>query len=220
MNLRKAVATVRGVARAKGRSVMAAGLGLAISAIATGCHTIRQTDPPRTATEELLVTTAAERALTNEDFSWSRGRRVFVDDKYFESYDRGFAVSMLRQRIAASGGMLTATNDKADIVVEIRSAALSINSSDTLFGIPNTAAPIPLAGSIALPEVAIYKSVLEDSVAKFALFVYDRESGNFVSSQEPIFATATYHRFKLLGISWKKTDVPELKKKIKTVKQD
>jgi|SRR5579863_1917818 len=213
MNIRKTVAEVRGFMPAKGRAVISAGLGLMFIMAATGCHTVRQTDPARTATEELLISTAADRAMTNEDFSWSRGKKIFVEDKYFESLDKGYTVSLIRQCLAARGGQLTATNDKADFIVEIRSGAQSVNSAETLFGIPSTTAPLPLTGAISLPEVAFYKSTREDSISKIALFVYERESGNFVTSGGPWYGGAKYHLYKLLGIGWTRTDVPALKVK-------
>src|SRR5579871_896574 len=136
---------------------------------ATACKTVRQTEPPRTATEEMLVTSAAERALQGEDFSWLKGKRVFLEDKYFDSYDKAFVLGLLRQCFSIQGVLLEATNAHADLIVEVRSAALSINSSETLLGIPSTASPVPLAGAVQLPEIALYKSQKEDSIADLAL---------------------------------------------------
>ena len=137
MNIRKTVETGRARLRAGKRSVVTGAFGLALIGLAAGCHTIRQTDPPRTASEELLISTAADRAMTNEDFSWLKGKKIFVEDKYFESFDKGYAVSLIREHLSSAGGLLTATNDKADFIVEIRSGALSINSAETLFGMSN-----------------------------------------------------------------------------------
>ncbi len=212
MSIRKTDASGRAGVRAAARAVILGVIALLLVVTVTGCHTVRETDPPRTATEELLISTAADRALTNEDFSWLKGKKVFVEDKYFESYDKGYAVSLIRQCLSAGGGLLTSTNDKADLIVEIRSGALSINSQETLFGIPSTVLPVPVTGAVALPEVAFYKSTKEDSISKFALFVYERDTGNYVQSQGPMVAGAYFHLYKLLGFQWKRTDVPALKK--------
>ena len=213
MNIRKTDAAERANIRAKAQAVILGAVALLFIGAVTGCHTVRQTDPPRTATEELLISTAANRALTNEDFSWVKGKRIFVEDKYFESYDKGFAVSLIRQCLSKNGGLLTSTNDKADLIVELRSGALSINSQETLFGIPATTLPVPVTGAVSLPEVAFYKSTKEDSISDLYLFIYERESGNFVQSDGPMAAGAYFHLYKLLGIQWKRTDVPDLKKK-------
>lgn len=191
--------------------VVSSVLALVFAGLVAGCHTIRETAPPRTATEELLLSTAADRAVTNEDFSWLKGKRVFLEDKYFESYDKGYVVGLIRQCLSEAGALLTATNTQAEFMVEIRSGALSINSSETLFGIPAATAPVPLTGAIQTPEVAFYKSQKDDSISKFALYAYRRESGNFVQAVGPMTGGAYFHLYKILGMSWKRTDVPELK---------
>jgi hypothetical protein len=214
MIIRKTESSSCALSCANKRAVITGAVALVLAVGVTACHTVRQTDPPRTATEELLISTAADRALTNQDFSWLKGRRIFVEDKYFESYDKGYAVSLVRQCLSAGGGLLTPTNDKADLVVEIRSGALSINSAETLFGVPSAPVPVPLTGAVQLPEIAFYKSDKEDSIAKFALFVYERDSGNFVASRGPYYGGSYYHLYKLLGVNWKRTDVPALKKPV------
>ena len=185
---------------------------IALMGAVTGCRSFRQTEPPRTATEQLLLSTAANRALTNADFSWLKGKKIFVEDKYFESYDKGDAVSLIRQHLSAAGALLTTTNDKAEIIVEIRAGVLSVNSAQTLFGIPAATAPVPLAGAVPTPEIALYKSEKDDSVSKLALFAYKRESGEYIQASPPMIGYAYFHLFKLFGISWRRTDVPELKK--------
>lgn len=146
------------------------------------------------------------------DLSWLAGKKVFVEDKYFESYDKGFAVGVIRERVSASGALLVMTNDKADVIVEIRSGVLSIHSSGTLFGLPTLGLPIPLAGPVQTPELAIYKSQFSDSIAKFALFAYERETGKYIQTTAPMLGHAHYHLYKLIFIGWRKTDLPELKR--------
>lgn len=185
--------------------------GLALLAGVTGCHTIKDTTPARTATEQLLLSAASERALTQaEPLDWLKGKRVFVEDKYFESYDKGQAVGVVRERLSAAGCLLADTSTNAEIIVEIRSAALSIDDDDYLVGLPSLPIPIPFAGTTKTPEIPLYKAKKFDAIGKVALFGYDKASGRYIAAAGPIAGRAYLHRYSLLFISWRRTDVPEL----------
>ena len=185
---------------------------LLLALVCVGCKTVRETTPARTATEQLLLGTAAEHATEDRFFQWLAGKKVFVEDKYFEAYDKGNAISLIRERISSSGAFLVKTDDKADTIVEIRSPALSMDNSSMLVGLPAMTLPIPLAGPVSTPELALYKDSKADSVAKFGLFAYERESGKHVETADPMLGQSYLHNYKVLFISWKRTDVPELKK--------
>lgn len=186
-------------------------LCLALIAGVSGCTTVKESSPPRTATEEILLSTASDRGLENtNEFPWLKGKKVFVEDKYFESYDKGQAVGLIRERLSAGGALLVKTDDKADFIVEIRSGVLSMDVEDFLIGIPAMAVPIPLAGTLPTPELALYKSKCYDSLAKFSLFGYERASGQHVESSTQAPGRAYLHFHKVLFVPWRRTDVPEL----------
>lgn len=53
-----------------------------------GCTTIKITEPPRTATEQLLLSTAADHALHSANLlGLFANRKVFLETAYFDSYD-------------------------------------------------------------------------------------------------------------------------------------
>jgi hypothetical protein len=183
-----------------------------LSFLLAACASVRRSEPPRTATEELLISQAAEQAMSRVDFQWLEGKKVFIEDKYFESYDKGQAVSLIRAKIALGGGLLTSTNDKADVIVEIRSGALSVNSSDFMIGVPSLTLPVPVSGPVTTPEIAFFKDMKDDGIAKFSLFAYGRETGAYTNASGPDSGRAHYYMYKLFGIGWTRTDVPELKK--------
>ena len=57
-----------------------------LALLCVGCKTVRETTPARTATEQLLLGTAADHATEDRFFQWLAGKKVFVDDKYFECF--------------------------------------------------------------------------------------------------------------------------------------
>ena len=64
----------------------------------SGCiGNIRDTTTVRSAHEILLVSTAAQRALREYDASPLSRRRVFVDLRYFDSIDKSYVESSLRE---------------------------------------------------------------------------------------------------------------------------
>ena len=180
--------------------------------LVSGCSTEKYSETPRTATEELLDSQAAEQAMKGIDLSWMRGRKIYIDDKYFEGYDKGSAESLIRERFLRYGALMVATNDKADVIVEIRSDSLAMNVSHFLVGVPSLPIPLPFAGMVQSPEIAIFKDDKDVGIAKFALFAYSRQTGALVQAIGPDSGRSYFNEYKLLFISWQRTDIPELQK--------
>lgn len=189
------------------RGVLCGGL----LALCAGCHSVKITEPKRTVTEQLLLSSAADRAVAELELSPLRGKTVYVEERYFKSYDKRYALGSIRQHLSESGARLTTDEDKADVIVEVRSAGLGLDSRESLLGIPSFGLPIPFAGAVQTPELALYKSQKADSTAKFALFAYDRGSGEHVHSSGARSGKAHFYHYKFLGFfNWRKTDIPEL----------
>jgi hypothetical protein len=196
------------------------GLICLLPCLLCGCYSLKLTDPPRSVIEQLLLSRASEDAMKDVDLSWLQGKKIYIEDKYFEGYDKGYAIGVIRECLNKSGALIMKTDDKADVIVEIRSGGLSLKSSETFFGLPSITFPIPLSGPVQTPELAIYKSTKEYSIAKFALFAYVRESGEKVSSTGITSGNAKFYLFKTFGFSWQRTDVPELRKHPKKEEKD
>ena len=71
---------------------------LASTLAVAGCTTIRETDATPTASQELLVTTAADRAVDQLDFKIPSGTKVFLDIADFEGDNGKYVVVWKRQR--------------------------------------------------------------------------------------------------------------------------
>jgi len=146
-----------------------------------GCGTTRSTDSLRTATEQLLISDAIDRAVQTIDFQPLSGQSVYLDDTRLEEIvDRDYLVSTLRQHLLASGCTLKDVRDEADFIVEARAGAVGTDRNDLLFGIPATNVPqiLPLQGvPAAIPEVPLAKRRDQRGVAKISMFAYHRASG-------------------------------------------
>jgi hypothetical protein len=154
---------------------------LAATAAIAGCGTTRTTDTGRTATEQLLVSDAIDRAVSDLNVAELAGQSVYFESCYLSDVvDRPYLVSSIRQHLLASGCVLKDDRNDADFIVEARAGAIGTNRHDLLFGIPSTNLPqiLPLQGvPAAVPEVPIAKRRDQRGVAKVAVFAYHRESG-------------------------------------------
>lgn len=154
----------------------------AVLAIAvTGCGLTRSTDTARTATEQLLVSDAIDRAISSMDLKTLSGQAVFLDDsKVSDAVDKNYLVSSLRQYLLANGCQLKDKREDADFVVEARAGAVGTDRNDLLFGLPSMNVPqIPLVQPVpaVIPEIPIAKRKDQRGVAKIALFAYHRATG-------------------------------------------
>ena len=131
-----------------------------------GCSTTRESEPARTATEQLLISTAVDRALDRMNLKIPEGTKIWVDAENFEGYAQKYAVGAIRDRLMREGGRLVADRAQADAVVEVRAGALSTNSSSMLIGIPSMDLPIPLAGQAKTPELSLAKKSRDEGAAK------------------------------------------------------
>ena len=162
----------------------------------------------RSATEQLLISTAADHAAGDVDLTIPPGAKVFIDATNFEGTDAKYAIAALRDRVLQLGGGLTADRALSDVVVEIRAGALSVDRSQTLAGIPQFDIPIPLAGALGFPEIALFKKAECRGVAKFAATNSGTREGNGQDSSGRRFGFShDTHWVLLLFFSWSTNDL-------------
>jgi hypothetical protein len=173
------------------------------------CTTNRSTSPVRTATEELLISTAADRAAAELSPGVPPGTKVYLDTKYFEGYDQGYAIGAIRDQLLRHGVALVDTPAHADAIIFVRAGALSTDQRSVLIGVPQLQFPfIPVGNSITVPEIALFKTAEDKGVAKFAMTGYDAKTGKLISSSDPQygFAHLTNHTV-LLFFTWHDGDL-------------
>ena len=162
----------------------------------SGCGTTRMSDTLRTGTEQILLSAAIDRSISEMDFSILNGKDVYFDPQYLKGVsDEGYIVSSIRQRLLAEGVFLKAIRDEATYVVEARAGAVGTNRQDVLIGIPQTSLPtgaLAVGAPSVIPEIPFAKKTLQKGVAKIAVFAYNQTTGQAVwqSGASPITADA------------------------------
>lgn len=181
---------------------------LAVAFVISACTSERRSAPSRTASEQMMISAAADRAAQNLSIAIPHGTPVFVDTTYFDGTDSKYAIGAIRDRLLRRGARLVNTRDAAEMVVEIRSGALSIDENALVVGIPQMEVPVPLAGSFAFPEIALFKRERRQGVAKFAATGYDAETGALISSSASDFGFSQQTQWNaLFFLSWTTDDV-------------
>ncbi|MES1956287.1 DUF6655 family protein [Salinisphaera hydrothermalis] len=191
---------------AKSSRILITGTIICASITMAGCTTVRETQPTQTAREQLMLSTAADLASAQIKPNVPKGNSIYVDTSEFtddSEYRTKYAVARIQSQLLADGYKLVGSADKADTIAEVSNGALSIDQSDTLFGIPSIPIPIPLTGTVKTPELAFYKKARRTGVAKFGVAFYNAKTGDMQDIVGPVYGFSHYDRSSILGISWK-----------------
>lgn len=181
------------------------GLLLLLCAAGTGCATIRTTDPPRTATEQFLLSGAASRAIDQLSSESLRDRRVFIDSTYLGSSqtanEYAFLVGELRAKLLLSGIRLVPKREEAQVLLELRSGGLGIDRLEFLLGIPALYLPQASQGTVpvATPELAIVKSTKQRGFASVAYVAYWADTGEVVAHSGPFIGRTVREDWWIFG---------------------
>lgn len=137
--------------------------------VSVGCSSMKKSDTARTGREQILISNAVDQSLSKCDFSGFRDHKVFVEEKYLESVDKGYVISSIRHRLMLNGATIAPKPDDADIVLELRSGGIGTDNADSYVGIPE----IVLPGMLTLPEVRLWQKTRQSALVKIGILAYD-----------------------------------------------
>jgi hypothetical protein len=140
-----------------------------LSAALAGCTTAQTSNTARTATEQLLLSTAVDQSLDKIDFRPLAGQNVFLEEKYVDCVDKQYILASIRHRVLRSGAHLVDKADGADVVLEPRSGGVGTTTSSSFVGIPSFSLP----GMVTIPEVKLFTRSQQAGFAKLGLAAYD-----------------------------------------------
>lgn len=163
-----------------------------------GCATVRITDPPRTATEQFLLSQAVVQAVDQLSAVPLRDQSVFIDPVYLEvpTQEKAFVLGQVRSFLLTRGVRLAAKREEAKIILEPRSGGVGIDRYDWLLGIPAVAIPFTSAGvagvPLTTPELALLKKQRQRGYASVAFVAYWAATGELIAASGP--AVGRTHR--------------------------
>lgn len=177
----------------------------------TGCGSVRETLPARSAMEQLLVSTAADRAIAELAVEPFANKAVYVDPANLDCLDKPYVLQQIRTALRAGGARIVDSRDKAELVLEPASGAMSLNKRDMLFGIPALPLPFQFGGqTLKLPEVPLWKTITYRGRAKLLFSIVDARTGAMVADVGHCYGKARDSYWWLLIIGpMRHTDLPD-----------
>jgi hypothetical protein len=192
---------------------------------AGGCTTIRVVDSPRTADLDFLLTGAAEQAISQLSVDSLRDRVVYVDTAYLvasvkpsanflleselarqPSPEYLFLIGELRAKLLKTGVRLVDKKEKAQVVLEVRAGALSVNHLEYLLGIPASSVPVSATGGLvgpsataSTPELSILKSTKQYGYASVAFVAYWEDTGELMAVSGPFIGKTSREDYWIFG---------------------
>ena len=164
---------------------------------ATGCTSTRTTDTARTGLEQLLISNAIDQTLDKTPLPPVKGRKVFLEDKYLDSIDKGYLVGSLRQRLLGAGALLVDAKENSEVTLEVCSGGVGTDNTESFIGVPGLTVPgLP----IELPEVRMYEKKSQFGTAKISVVAYATESGQMLYDSGRTLARADDSRWSIMGV--------------------
>jgi len=167
----------------------------------------------RTATEQLLISTAADRAAAKLAEQIPPNIKAYLDTGYINAPDANYATLAIRDQFLRRGVLVVNDRAAADAIIEIRVGALSTDENSVFLGTPDI--PLPLvpgvtAGSVVVPALNLFKRAESKATAKFAATGYDVKTGRIVVATDPQYGYSEKVDWAiLLFFSWTNTDYLE-----------
>jgi hypothetical protein len=177
---------------------------LATSLLAAACASTTESNTGRTATEQLLLARASDKAVEGLSLPLPTASSIFVDDSYFQGDGTRYAVSAIRSALSDAGYRLARNKEESDAVFEIRAGALSLEQMRRVFGSPEMRIPInDSLNVVSLPELSVYSNRDRVGVAEFSGFLYEAKTGAPLGAVLPMIGEYRIRSHKMLMIvSW------------------
>ncbi len=164
---------------------------------AGGCATIKESDTTRTGVEQLLISSAVDRALDKIDFRPIANGKIYVEEKYLDCTDKNYVLIALHQRLLQQNCTLAAKAEDSDVTLEIGSGSVGTDRHDLFMGVPQI--PLPPPSPISVPKMTLYERNKAMGTAKLAVVAYDTKSRRSVINSGFSLARTDYKNYTLVG---------------------
>lgn len=151
----------------------------------------------RTGIEQLLISSATDKALEKVDFRPIAQAKVFVETKYLDCTDKNYIIVALHQQLMKQGCTLVDKAEDSQVTVEIASGGVGTDGSETYLGSPDI--PLPPPSPISIPKVPIVQRTRSIGTAKLAVVAYDTQTKAAVINSGYTLARADHRTWNVMG---------------------
>ncbi len=180
------------------------GLALGPAIGVSGCSiTQERTNSPMTSVEQLLLSQAVERGISDLTLPLPIGTAVALKSYGFTP-DKEFAAHIVKSWFLDQGYRIVPL-DVAPVTVQIVIHALGTERGESFFGIP----PIrSVFFPAALPELALYRMAGQKGIARYQLEIADAQTGGLIYRSPTIEGSVFMHQYTvLLWFTFQRTDL-------------
>ena len=167
--------------------------GAAVTALLmSGCADPNITRTGRSAIEQLVLTTAADRTIGKMSFRFLKGEKVRLDySNMTPQVDKNYIQGILENRVSATGAIIALKPDEAKYVLRPVCATFATEDDKIMFGTPQLPIPIPQAGiSVIIPELPIFKRIRRFGYCKLGVEVLEAKTNKLVKVEGPFISGA------------------------------
>lgn len=183
-----------------------AGLFLILAAwAAVGCAFTRTPSQTlRTATEQLLLSTALDRSLTDLTVPLAEGSSIAIQAvgfavppvaAYVGNVDLDVVRAAVAGRIGELGFLIRDKPDQAQYLAHIIIQSLGTVQGETFFGMPPVQSVII---PFSLPELTLYKQQAQAAHMRYWIDLYEVATGRFIRSTPIHMGSAYYNQYTFL----------------------
>lgn len=147
--------------------------------------------PKETATQELIMSSAARKAI--ESLPPFATPSAYVDGSDFTGSK--FEIAAFKAWLLQHGVALATQKDAAVTIVPYTGVD-SYNLKSLLFGVPK----LKLSAFLSTPEIALYGETTEIAINQISFYAYDNKTGNAVAVETSKFGVQPYRISKFLFI--------------------
>ena len=160
--------------------------------VLSGCADPKITNTGRNAIEQLLLTTAVDRSVSQLDFRMLAKEKVRFDYSLLATQvDKNYVQAALEASVAAAGAIIALKPEEAKYVLRPVCAALATEDSKIMFGTPQLPVPIPdMSLSLVIPELPLYKRLNRIGVCKIQVEILDAATNRQLKLTGPAVSQA------------------------------
>jgi len=166
--------------------------------LACGCTTMKESDTSRTGIEQLLISSATDRALNKVDLQPIAGSKVFVETKYLDCVDKNYVIVSMRQRLMEHRCTLVDKAEEAEVVLELGSGGVGTDRTELFVGIPEI--PLPPPSPVSIPKLAFMSRTKAMGTAKLVVVAYEAKSKQPLINSGYALARADHQNWNVLGV--------------------
>lgn len=163
-----------------------------------GCSTMKESHTARTGIEQLLISSATDRALDQVDLRPIAGGKVYLETKYLDCTDKNYIIVAMHQRLLQNRCELVEKPEDAQVIVEVASGGVGTDGTELFVGVPEI--PLPPPSPISVPKLSIMERKRSIGTAKLTVVAYDAQSRAAVINSGYALARSDHRTWNVLGV--------------------